>query len=89
MDTKNNSIIMLKNIIIEPGIIERIKGRNDIKPDLALALGLVRGSINRLLNDNEPNGKLTTVSALDIICTKLNLTYSEVLTEKQPETCQA
>lgn len=63
----------------------------DIKPDLALALGLVRGSINRLLNDNEPNGKLTTMSAVDIISKKLNLTIDEVLTEieKQPEPCQA
>lgn len=74
-------------MILKLEVIERIKGREDIKPDLALALNLVRGSINRLLNENEPNGKLTTVAAINIICEKLSLEVSDVLTEVEP--CEA
>lgn len=84
MNTDNNTKNLVKSVILKPEVIERIKGRNDVIPDLAIALNLVRGSINRLLNENEPNGKLTTISAISIICNKLSIESSEATLEAEP-----
>lgn len=82
---QNNST---KQVKIRPEIIERIKGRDDIKPLLAIALDLHRSSINRLLNENEVNGDLTKVSCITIMCQKLELDSEFVVEEVlQSEPC--
>jgi len=54
-------------------IIERIKGRDDIKNVLIEALGCSRMSLWNWLNKNDENGKLTTVEAVIIISNALKV----------------
>jgi len=54
-------------------IIERIKGRDDIKNELIEALGCSRMSLWNWLNKNDENGKLTTVEAVIIISNALKV----------------
>jgi hypothetical protein len=81
--------IQVKNMILKQEVIERIKGRTDIKPLLVETLDLHISSINRILNENAPNGQLTTVAAVEVISRLLGVEASEVLTEteKQLEPC--
>lgn len=85
----DNSKIQVKNMILKQEVIERIKGRTDIKPLLVETLDLHISSINRILNENAPNGQLTTVAAVEVISRLLGVETSEVLTEteKQLEPC--
>lgn len=73
-----------KQVKIRPEIIERIKGRDDIKPLLVEALKLHRASINRLLNENKVNGELTKVSCIKIICENLNVDLEDAVIEIEP-----
>jgi len=54
-------------------IIERIKGRDDIKNELIEALGCSRMSLWNWLNKNDENGKLTTIEAVIIISNALKV----------------
>lgn len=62
-------------------IIERIKGRSDIKRNLVNASKLNRYSVWRWLNDNEEDGPLTKIKFLEIISEGLNLTIPELLND--------
>jgi len=71
-------------MILRTEVIERIKGRDDIKPMLADALGVHRTSVWRIINKNEPNGDMTITAVVSILCEKLNLNPSDVLMEVEP-----
>jgi len=86
----DNTQIKVKNVVIRQEVIERINGRRDIKPLLAVILKLHRTSIFRLLRENTPNGHLTKMSSVDVISRLLGISPSEVLTEIEiQEPCAA
>lgn len=74
--TGNNNIL----VKIKEDIIERIKGRDDIKPLLSIALKRSRATINRMLNENQPNGPLTKEASVSVIIQCLNTTRESILT---------
>ena len=84
MSAENNTIIMVKMLVLRTDVIERIKGRDDIKPLIANAIGLHRTSVWRIINQNIPNGPLTKTAVVNIICEKLSLDPSEILMEVEP-----
>jgi len=61
-------------------IIERIKGRDDIKNELIEALGCSRMSLWNWLNKNDENGKLTTIEAVIIISNALKVDVINLFT---------
>lgn len=81
MSTENNTINVVKMLIMRADVIERIKGRDDIKPMIANAIGLHRTSVWRIINQNIPNGPLTKAAVISIISEKLSLNPSEILVE--------
>lgn len=72
-------------MIVDPAIVERIKGRDDVKPELAKILDRSRTTVNRALNENAANGPLTTVAAVEIISKLLKITESDVLIEQSSD----
>ena len=84
----NNSNILVSGVRIKSEIIERIKGRDDVKPALAKALKIHPNSVSRLLNENAVNGALTKFIAIDTICDILSMQPSEV-TVQITESCVA
>jgi hypothetical protein len=63
---------------IKVEIIERIRGRRDIKHKLMSALNSDRFKLNRWINRNDHEGKLVTLTALKIISEGLNVKQSEI-----------
>jgi transcriptional regulator with XRE-family HTH domain len=70
---------------LQKQVIERIKGRSDIKRSLISALGVSRYSIWKYLKDNEDDGPLTTYKALQIISKGLEITPEEAMCEEAKE----
>lgn len=66
---------------IRTDIIERINGRRDIKNEIIKAFNTTRMTLWRWLNENEPDGPLTTVKSLAIISESLKINQEEILTD--------
>ena len=60
-------------------IVERINGRSDIKKALINEFRIDRSTLLRWIRDNEPNGPLTRLRALEIIASMLNEPIESVL----------
>ncbi len=54
---------------------------NRLRSLLALELDVSAASINRYLDDNENNGRLTTVRAVQVISQETGLSEEEILEE--------
>ena len=74
-----NNKICVNNLQVREDIIERIKGRDDIKPEIQAALNLDRRTINRLVNENKVNGSLTKMAIVEIIAKRLGVSYDDIL----------
>lgn len=64
-------------------IIERIKGRDDLKNKLVSELRKSRYSIWRYISENEDDGPLTRVKAIEIISSELNVPTNELFVETE------
>lgn len=80
-----NNKICVNNLQVREDIIERIKGRDDIKPEIQAALNLDRRTINRLVNENKVNGSLTKMAIVEIIAKRLGVSYDDILKKVEHE----
>ena len=73
-----------KIIYLSESTLERIRGhrRTNLKIELAKILGLSINSIYRLLRDNSPNSPLTTLAAIGLIGSTLNLSTDQIIEVK-------
>lgn len=56
-----------------------MKGNSRVKNRLALEMNTSVYSVDRWIKENEPNGRLTTVRAVQIIAEEADLSESEIL----------
>lgn len=68
---------------IKQEIIERLNGRLDLKRELCKALDADRIKLWRWIRENDENGPLTTVKAVQTISSGLSLPAEEILIEEQ------
>lgn len=63
-------------------IIERLRGRRDVKQRIAQEMGIVKSTLWRWMLLNEDEGPLTSYKCASIIAEGLNLSHSELYIEE-------
>lgn len=67
---------------LTPEAISALKDGSKLRNRLSYEMGCHFSTVDRWINENEENGKLTTVKAIAVITEETGLTMDQIITEE-------